>query len=288
MRSVKTVPCRILEWDFCYNPYSVILATLVKVTQNPDVHDPKHVEQAKGFCHKLISRKFIISLIMLKAYLAEMFYLSKELQSEDINWIDVQYEIEQVKQFISTIDNDKLCTEASIHCEKIGIPLNISELELPIHATRSAATNNAVSRTRTEKTIKDLNSSCMKQKIKEEFRVCFEEKNIEIMRGLQGLDASEDEYLDIETLDILINHFECLNVNRSILATEIAKVDFEKRSENLMKLVTLKNTIATTTATVERLFSGMNRICTKLQFRTTADHLGDLLCIYIVEQGFGQ
>ena len=71
---------------------------------------------------------------MLKAYLAEMFYLSKELQSEDINWIDVQYEIEQVKQFISTIDNDKLCTEASIHCEKIGIPLNISELELPIHA----------------------------------------------------------------------------------------------------------------------------------------------------------
>ena len=106
------------------------------------------------------------------------------------------------------------------------------------------------------------------------------------MRGLQGLDASKDEYLDIETLDILINHFECLNVNCSILATEIAKVDFqiglpisEKRSENLMKLITLKNTIATTTATVERLFSGMNRICTKLQFRTTADCLGDLLCI---------
>ena len=23
MRSVKTVPCRTQEWDFCYNPYSV-------------------------------------------------------------------------------------------------------------------------------------------------------------------------------------------------------------------------------------------------------------------------
>ena len=98
------------------------MATLVKVTQNPDVQDPKHVEQAKRFYHKLISGKFIISLVTLKAYLAEMFYLSKELQSKDINWIDVQYEIEQVKQSISTIDDDKLCTEASIHCEKIGIP----------------------------------------------------------------------------------------------------------------------------------------------------------------------
>ena len=279
--------CKFEAVDLMTDKPQVILATLVKVTQNPDVQDAKHVEQAKGFYHKLISGKFIISLITLKAYLAEMFYLSKELQSEDINWIDVQYEIERVKQSISTIDDDKLCTEASIHCEKIGIPLNISELELPIHATRSAATNNVVSRSRAEKTIKDLNSY-MKQKIEEEFRVRFEEKNIEIMRGLQALDASKEEYLDIETLDILINHFECLNVNRSILAIEIAraKVDFriglpisEKRSENLMKLITLKNTIATTTATVERSFSGMNRVCTKLRSRTTADRLGDLLCI---------
>ena len=26
MRSVKTVPCGTQEWDFCYNPYSVISA----------------------------------------------------------------------------------------------------------------------------------------------------------------------------------------------------------------------------------------------------------------------
>ena len=25
MRNVKTVPCRTQEWDFCYNPYSVLL-----------------------------------------------------------------------------------------------------------------------------------------------------------------------------------------------------------------------------------------------------------------------
>ena len=128
----------------------------------------------------------------------------------------------------------------------------------------------------------------MKQKIKEEFKVRFEEKNIEIMRDLEALDASKENYLEIEALDYLIDHFDCLNVNRSILAIEIsrAKMDFrmglpisEKRSENLMKLITLKNTIATTTATVERSFSGMNRVCSKLRSRTTANRLGDLLCI---------
>lgn len=277
--------CKFEAVDLMTDKPQVILATLVRVTQNPDVHDPKHVEQASGFYHKLISGKFIISLITLKAYLAEMFYLSKELQSEEINWTDVQYEIERVKQSISTIDDDKLRTEASIYSEKIGIPFNNLELELPIHATRSAATNNAVSRT--EKTIKDLNSY-MKQKIKEEFKVRFEEKNIEIMRALEALDASKENYLEIEALDYLIDHFDCLNVNRSILAIEIsrAKMDFrmglpisEKRSENLMKLITLKNTIATTTATVERSFSGMNRVCSKLRSRTTANRLGDLLCI---------
>ena len=277
--------CKFEAVDLMTDKPQVILATLVRVTQNPDVHDRKHVEQASGFYHKLISGKFVISLITLKAYLAEMYYLSKELQSEEINWTDVRYEIERVKQSISTIDDDKLRTEASIYSEKIGIPFNNLALELPIHATRSAATNNAVSRT--EKTIQDLNSY-MKQKIKEEFRVRFDEKNIEILKALEALDASKENYLDIDALDYLIDHFDCLNVNRSILAIEIsrAKMGFrmglpisEKRSENLMKLIGLKNTIATTTATVERSFSGMNRVCSKLRSRTTANRLGDLLCI---------
>ena len=29
MRSVKTVPCRTQEWDFCYNPYSVVNTLIV-------------------------------------------------------------------------------------------------------------------------------------------------------------------------------------------------------------------------------------------------------------------
>ena len=69
----------------------------------------------------------------------------------------------------------------------------------------------------------------MQRKVKEGFAICFEAKNIEVMRAFEALDASKENYLDIKTLDCLIDHFECLNVNRSILMIEIsrAKLNFE-------------------------------------------------------------
>ena len=41
----------------------------------------------------------------------------------------------------------------------------------------------------------------------------------------------------------------------------------------------LKNTVATSTASVERVFSGMNRTCTKLRSKLTPEWLGDYLTI---------
>ena len=70
-----------------------------------------------------------------------MFFLSKELQSDEINWTDVEYDIKRTKQSISMIDSDKLCNEARTYSEKIVI-LNL-ELELPIHVTRSTAASSA-------------------------------------------------------------------------------------------------------------------------------------------------
>ena len=79
-----------------------------------------------------------------------------------------------------------------------------------------------------------------------------------------------------------------LDINRTFLKMELerAKVDVclglpvsKNRCSNLMKLITLKNTVATSTASVERAFSGMNRICSKLRTKLTPDRLGDYLCI---------
>jgi hypothetical protein len=108
------------------------------------------------------------------------------------------------------------------------------------------------------------------------------------MKAFEALDASKPCYLDIETLGYLVEHFDCLNINRSILKLELlrAREDLrlglpisEKRYTNLMKLINLKTTIATSTATVERCFSAMNRVCSKLRSRLTPSRLEDLLCI---------
>ncbi|CAB3981222.1 zinc finger MYM-type 1-like [Paramuricea clavata] len=69
--------CKFEAIDLMTDKPQVILATLVKVAKSPDVRDSKHVEQVSVFYHKLISGKYIIALITLRAYLVEMFYLSK-------------------------------------------------------------------------------------------------------------------------------------------------------------------------------------------------------------------
>ena len=263
----------------------VILETLIRITQNPRMHDPKHVEQASGFYHKLITAKHIIALVTLHAYLADMFFLSKELQSQSINWIDVQYDIERTRKSASEIDDDQIRVMVNEYCDKTGTPLELA-LTMAIHQTRSTSSTSAANSI--NDTISDLNSY-MQSKIEEEFRIRFDSKNIEIMKAFEALDASKPCYLDIETLGYLVReHFDCLNINRSILKLELlrAREDLrlglpisEKRYTNLMKLINLKTAIATSTATVERCFSAMNRVCSKLRSRLTPSRLGDLLCM---------
>ena len=94
--------------------------------------------------------------------------------------------------------------------------------------------------------------------------------------------------MDIDTLGYLVAHFDCLDIDRSVLklALSRAKIDFrlglpisKKRCANLMKLINLMNAIATSTATAERSFSAMNRVCSELQSKPTLSRLGDFLCI---------
>ena len=85
----------------------------------------------------------------------------------------------------------------------------------------------------------------MKGKIEKEFQIQFDSKNIQIMKAFEDLDASKPCYLDINSLDYLIQHFDCLGINRSILKLELlpATNDFQKglsiskkRSPDLIKL----------------------------------------------------
>ncbi|CAB4057699.1 CACNA1B [Lepeophtheirus salmonis] len=89
-----------------YGPKSVgkprvILETLIRVTQNPRGHDPKQVEQVRGFYHNLTTAQQIIGLVTLEKYPTEMSFLSKELQSRSINSTDVQCEVESIYKSVS-------------------------------------------------------------------------------------------------------------------------------------------------------------------------------------------
>ena len=130
----------------------------------------------------------------------------------------------------------------------------------------------------------------MQRKIDEEFEARFNNSNIELLQSFAALDAGEgsDKYLDFNLLKSLGERFPFLNIDNTILELEVgrAKRDFSEglafcpmRCIQLTKLMCLKNTMATSTASVERVFSGMNRTCTKLRSKLTPERLGDFLTI---------
>ena len=129
----------------------------------------------------------------------------------------------------------------------------------------------------------------MQRKIGEEFEARFNNSNIELLQCFAAFDAGKrDTYLDFNLLKSLVEKFPFLNIENAFLEMEIARArrDFSEgvpfsrmRCLNITKLMCLKNTVATSTASVERVFSGMNRTCTKLRSKLTPEHLGDFLTI---------
>mgnify|MGYP002803551871 CR=1 FL=1 len=107
------------------------------------------------------------------------------------------------------------------------------------------------------------------------------------MKSFEALDAFKYCYL-VETTLTTLEQYPFLEISQSILKLLLlrAKKDFqhglpisESRYLNLMKLVALKNTMATSTVSVERSFSTMSGVCNKIKSRITASRLGDMLCI---------
>ena len=71
--------------------------------------------------------------MVLRLFLAEMYYLSIELQTENINWTDVQFKLSRTKCSIEDISPEKFLKEAENLSEKIDVPLMLS---LSTHNTR--------------------------------------------------------------------------------------------------------------------------------------------------------
>ena len=305
-KQVKHIPQQIdVRWGCKYEAvdviserYTVVLTTLIDVANNPsgskkNLEDDENgytksqAEMAAGLYHKLMSGKFIVGLAALHQYLGKLYFLNKELQAEEIDWTDVQYELTRTRNSINNIKDGDIFNESKEISRKTGNPLALFNT-MPVHNTRATAVTIADDQDHQVKEfIKELNTK-LKKKLNDEFNVRFDSKNIGILRAINALNAGSDIYLDLSELDVLLDTFSCLNINRSILALEIerAEVDYRvglpinpKRLPNLTTLIAVKNTISTSTASVERAFSGMNRICTNLRSTLLPERLSDLLCI---------
>jgi hypothetical protein len=161
---------------------------------------------------------------------------------------------------------------------------------MPIYNTRSRATTVTTPDDQDHQIkefIGELNAE-LKKKLNNEFNIRFDSKNMNLLRAINALNAGSDTYLNLSEFNVLLNTFSCLNINRSILELEVerAKVDYHlglsmnpNRLPNLRTLIAVKNTISTSTASVERAFSGMYRIFTKLRSTLLPERLSDILCI---------
>ena len=165
-----------------------------------------------------MSGKFIICLTTLYKYLGKLYFLSKELQAKEIDWTDVQYELTQTRDSTNNMKDEDIFIESKEISKKTGNPLALCDT-MPIHNTRAT----------TVMTPDDQNHQVKEfiGELNNEFNVRFDSKNIDILRAINALNAGSDTYLDLSELDVLLNTFSCLSINRSILKLEIKRTEVD-------------------------------------------------------------
>ena len=138
------------------------------------------------------------------------------------NWTEVQYCLTRTKFALKEI-TDEVIYEAAQECSKeMNIPLT---LDNTIHNTRSSGFERSEKETAAE--IEDSISALniyIQTKLQEEFRVRSDEKMLTFyMKACEAFNAGSEQFLDIEKLLYLVEDFDCLNANKTLLKTGVTK-----------------------------------------------------------------
>ena len=280
--------CKFEAVDFLMNYYLVVIRTLANIVDaGPRSFDKKHVEQAAGFYAKLLSRKFIISLVTLHLYLELLYFLSKILQLEKVSWNEVRVEVVRCEKAVGKVTDNQILDRANALCTAVGISLDLSPIQQ--HLTRSSSSTASSS---TNEIITSLNSR-IQRTLEKEFTVRFNDENVKVLHALTAFDASRPNgYLDIDNIEVITEHFNQIlgNLSDAGLRLEVDRAIQDVRDglpvtgaryANLFMLINVTRTLAVTTATVERCFSTMNRVCTKVRSSVDPERLSDLVCISV-------
>ena len=90
-------------------------------------------------------------------------------------------------------------------------------MNLAIHHTRSSHESDEAKKIKSM--IANMNKY-MQKKVDEEFGVRFDSKNVDILHSSRALDPANEEYLNYTSLEYLLNYFDFMNINRSLLKIE--------------------------------------------------------------------
>ena len=113
----------------------------------------------------------------------------------------------------------------------------------------------------------------------------FSASNMELLKGLSGLDPSSSDWLNFDILNALIERYSVLGIRPSILRAECLKMQMADippnpaSTPNIMKLMDLKRTIAPTSCEAERSFSTMNRVKTAKRSKLSDGRTSDLVLL---------
>ena len=152
-------------------------------------------------------------------HILEIFHgLSLALQSSKINWVSTRYEVQSALILLSDINRVEILKKAGTVCDKFDTDLNATG------ASKMRNSKNYDPNSFLNELI--IKNTCI---IKEEFLFSFNEKTLNLLASLEGLDASSKNYLNPDSFQAVIEHYPKLIINETLLQIEC------KRAKMLVK-----------------------------------------------------
>ena len=247
-------------------------STLITLAECGKLND-NHSTVCAGLFHKMSNYKFAVEMITFRKILALLQSLSMLFQAPRINWHQACNEIKSVKAALSKMATDEafansVISQAKELCEECAIPTDTSN---ELQVTRGSI-RNYMNRSENGSSgmVNDVITIVVKA-VKKFMDKRYPDDKMELVKGLDALDPAQPaKYLKFDLLKPLVKRYsDCLGINLSELEMELYKYSASEAglslissnsSPNLMKLVTLRNTIACSSAAAERSFSTMNRV----------------------------
>ena len=297
--------CRYSAVNAVCNTYDSLLATLIQVS---DGSETSKAVEARGFLHQVASFPFLVSLVTFDRILSCTKSLSDQLQSVQNNLASAVDLVNATKETLEEYRSDAMWNKLYNYAKRIA-ELHEIDIDAPT-STRRRRPPKRFEQTIILESIGSRESlSCSEQYKRalyfpvldtflSELKRRFDNKNVEVMCGIQACNPTSEHFLSVPKLVPLA---ELYAFDKVVLEMEakLAKRTFQTRKlestkdvllallslkdafPELTKLVRIALTIAVSTAQCERSFSALKRIKTYLRSTMGEDRLASLALLSI-------